>query len=159
MRAFTRRVRPSRSSQYRSRRTAPATTQGRWSLLPTATASPTERANALAQQLLARYGLVIREVAAAESIPGGFSAVYPIFKAMEEAGRVRRGYFVSGLGATQFATAGALDLVRSFRDEPEEPETVMLAAPMGNIFTTRSTRTLPCGPRRSMGGRRIICGR
>ena len=128
LRAFTRRARPSRSAQFRSRRTAPATTQGRWSLLPTATASPTERANALAQQLLARYGLVIREVAAAESIPGGFSAVYPIFKAMEEAGRVRRGYFVSGLGATQFATAGALDLVRSFRDEPEEPETVMLAA-------------------------------
>ena len=123
-----RRARPSRSAQFRSRRTAPATTQGRWSLVPAPTASPTERANALAQQLLARYGVVIREVAAAESIVGGFSAVYPIFKAMEDAGRVRRGYFVAGLGATQFATAGALDLLRSFRDEPEEPETVLLAA-------------------------------
>jgi ATP-dependent Lhr-like helicase len=41
---------------------------------------------------------------------------------------VRRGYFIAGLGATQFATAGALDLLRAFRDEPEKPETLMLAA-------------------------------
>jgi ATP-dependent Lhr-like helicase len=128
LRAFTRRARRSRGAQFRSRRTAPATTQGRWSLVPLPTANATERANALAQQLLARYGVVIREVAAAESIAGGFSAVYPILKAMEDAGRVRRGYFVAGLGATQFASAGALDQLRSFRDEPEEPETVMLAA-------------------------------
>src|SRR5205823_10792483 len=89
--------------------------------------------------LIARYGVVVREVAAAESIAGGFSAVYPILKAMEDAGRVRRGYFVAGLGATQFATAGALDLLRAFRDDPEEPETVMLAAtdpanPYGSII-------------------------
>src|SRR5207253_1687115 len=77
---------------------------------------------------LARYGIVVREVAHVESIAGGFSAVYPIFKAMEEAGRIRRGYFVAGLGASQFASAGAIDLLRSFRDEPDEPETVMLAA-------------------------------
>ena len=144
LRAFTRRARPSRSAQFRSRRTAPATTQGRWSLVTAPTATPTERANALAQQLLARYGVVIREVAAAESIVGGFSAVYPIFKAMEDAGRVRRGYFVAGLGATQFATAGALDLLRSFRDEPEEPETVLLAAtdpanPYGALLKWPST--------------------
>ncbi len=47
---------------------------------------------------------------------------------MEEGGRVRRGYFVEGLGATQFATAGALDLLRSYRDAPENPETIMMAA-------------------------------
>jgi ATP-dependent Lhr-like helicase len=47
---------------------------------------------------------------------------------MEDAGRIRRGYFVAGLGATQFANGGAIDLLRSLRDEPETPETVMLAA-------------------------------
>jgi ATP-dependent Lhr-like helicase len=51
-----------------------------------------------------------------------------VLKAMEEAGRIRRGYFVSGLGATQFATVGALDQLRSYREDPEEPETVLLAA-------------------------------
>jgi len=61
--------------------------------------------NALAHQLLARYGVVVREVANVESIAGGFSAVYPVLKGMEEAGRIRRGYFIGGFGATQFASA------------------------------------------------------
>ena len=51
-----------------------------------------------------------------ESSPGGFGVVYPVLKAMEESGRIRRGYFVAGLGATQFALPGALDLLRSLRD-------------------------------------------
>jgi len=54
--------------------------------------------------------------------------VYPVLKAMEEKGRVRRGYFVAGLGATQFASGGALDLLRSLREEAERSETILLAA-------------------------------
>jgi len=135
LRAFTRskttqrRIARARGA-FHSRREAPMTTQGRWSLVESLVMkrSETERANALGHQLLSRYGVVVRETAAAESIAGGFSMVYPILKAMEEAGRVRRGYFVAGLGATQFATAGALDLLRSLRDQPEGPEVVMLAA-------------------------------
>jgi ATP-dependent Lhr-like helicase len=64
----------------------------------------------------------------AEEVPGGFSAVYPVAKAMEEAGRVRRGYFVAGLGAAQFARPGADDRLRSLREPSEEPQTVILAA-------------------------------
>ena len=106
--------------------------------MPTARANDTQRANALAQQLLTRYGVVTREAPALENIYGGFSAVYPVLRAMEEAGRIRRGYFVAGLGATQFASAGAIDLLRSLRDEPEKPETLLLAAtdpanPYGSI--------------------------
>ena len=96
--------------------------------MQSANANPTERANALAHQLLARYGVVTRETAPAENVSGGFSAVYPVLKAMEDAGRIRRGYFVGGLGATQFANAGAIDMLRTLRDEPEEPETLFLAA-------------------------------
>jgi ATP-dependent Lhr-like helicase len=120
--------RPAAGARFRSRRIAPPSTQGRWSLVPTATANDTQRANALAQQLLARYGVVTREAPALENIFGGFSAIYPILRAMEDAGRIRRGYFVAGLGATQFAGPGAIDLLRSMREEPEQPETVMLAA-------------------------------
>src|SRR5262249_61678504 len=97
-------------------------------------------ANALAQQLLARYGVVVREVANVDSIAGGFSAVYPVLKGMEEAGRIRRGYFIAGFGATQFVSAGALDLLRGFRDEPDQPETLLLSAadpanPYGALLT------------------------
>ena len=96
-------------------------------------ATTTSWAAALAQQLLARHGVLTREAVAAESLPGGFGIVYPVLKAMEEAGRIRRGYFVAGLGATQFALPGALDLLRSFRPgapdaDGQEREMLALAA-------------------------------
>src|SRR6185503_16637358 len=113
-----------------SRRVAPSSAEGRWSLLadraPVA-ASDTQWSAAMAQQLLARYGVVTREVAAAEGISGGFGAVYDVLKALEDAGRVRRGYFV-GVGATQFALPPALELLRSLRELPDEPETLVIAA-------------------------------
>ncbi len=83
---------------------------------------------AIAQQLLARHGVLTREAIGAEAIPGGFGIVYPVLKAMEENGRLRRGYFVAGLGATQFALPGALDLLRSLRDVPDESRSRCLAA-------------------------------
>ena len=88
----------------------------------------TKWAAATTQQLLARHGVVTREAVASEFVPGGFGVVYPVLKALEEGGRLRRGYFVAGLGATQFALPGALDLLRSLRDLPDEPEVVLLAA-------------------------------
>jgi ATP-dependent helicase Lhr and Lhr-like helicase len=137
LRAFTRApVRRSRkdarsAQAFRSRRVAPPSAEGRWSLLAERVASlatDTQWSTAIAQQLLARYGVITRDVAAAEGIIGGFGAVYDVLKALEDAGRIRRGYFVGGVGATQFALPAALDLLRSLRDAPEEPEVVTLAA-------------------------------
>src|SRR5207302_2380877 len=48
---------------------------------------------------------------------GGFAAVYPVLRAMEESGRARRGYFVAGLGGAQFALAGAVDRLRARPDD------------------------------------------
>ncbi|HTW80820.1 MAG TPA: DEAD/DEAH box helicase [Terracidiphilus sp.] len=140
---------------FRSRRTTPPNAQGRWSLLPLREAVPTtklgapgpsrlgtregkptpaptttESSHALAMQLLSRYGVLLRESVMAENVPGGFSAVYDVLKALEESGRIRRGYFVAGLGATQFALPAAVDLLRQLRTDPpaEKPEFVQLAA-------------------------------
>jgi ATP-dependent Lhr-like helicase len=65
-----------------------------------------------------------------ENLPGGFSAVYDALKVLEESGRIRRGYFVAGLGATQFALPAAVDLLRSLRNNVrlEKAEMVILAA-------------------------------
>lgn len=79
-------------------------------------ATSTESAHASAQQLLDRHGILTREAVASEGVVGGFSAVYPVLKLLEERGHVRRGYFVAGLGATQFAAPGAVDRLRDFRD-------------------------------------------
>jgi ATP-dependent Lhr-like helicase len=48
---------------------------------------------------------------------------------MEESGMIRRGMFVAGLGAAQFAMPAAVDMLRSLRTtQPKEPESVVLAA-------------------------------
>ena len=124
---------------FRSRRMGPPGSEGRWSLLPAISGTPTERSMALAQVLLARYGVLTREAVHGEGIAGGFSAVYDVLKAMEESGRVRRGYFVAGLGATQFALPGADERLRALREAPDEPATAVLAAtdpanPYGSIL-------------------------
>lgn len=70
-------------------------------------------ASAQAEVLLDRYGVVTRGAVVAEDLPGGFHGAYRVLSAFEEAGQVRRGYFVEGLGASQFADAGAIDRLRA----------------------------------------------
>jgi ATP-dependent Lhr-like helicase len=105
--------------------------EGRWSLRKGRLGEPpsdTERRAALSRALLERYGVLTREAVQAEGILGGFSAVYDVLKAMEDAGRVRRGYFLAGRGATQFALPGADDRLRAARDPSDAPRTIVLAA-------------------------------
>ena len=121
--------RPSRASPFRSRRLIPPSAEGRWSAVGVADrASPTVWAKAVTEQLLTRHGIVTRDVTAIEPLPGGFSAVYPVLRRLEDTGRVRRGYFVAGLGAAQFAQPGAVDLLRAERDARETPQVATLAA-------------------------------
>jgi ATP-dependent Lhr-like helicase len=104
---------------------------GRWSLVRShilQSVSVTEWSANVAQQLLARHGIVTRETALAENLPGGYNLIYPALKKMEESGWTRRGMFVTGLGAAQFAMPGAVDMLRSLRVDPEVPESVALAA-------------------------------
>src|SRR5688572_8283950 len=186
------------ASAFRSRRLVPPTAEGRWSLVDVPTfaeatvgkpasarvtasarrgtaVAATEWAAAMAQQLLTRHGVVTRETVASEAVAGGFSAIYDVLKAMEEAGRIRRGYFVAGLGGAQFAMPPALDLLRSLREVPEEPRTVVLAAtdpanPYGAIVKwpeagaatrqdppdTDPVLTMGRGPTRTVGALAII---
>jgi ATP-dependent Lhr-like helicase len=71
---------------------------------------------------LERHGVLTRESVLAEGVPGGFTAVYGVLKVLEERGQVRRGYFVTGLGAAQFALPGAVDRLRSVREVPTGPD-------------------------------------
>jgi ATP-dependent Lhr-like helicase len=51
-----------------------------------------------------------------------------VLRALEESGKVRRGYFVDGLGAAQFAVPGAVDWLRAMREPTREPAVLRLAA-------------------------------
>jgi ATP-dependent Lhr-like helicase len=96
----------------RPTRFGPPAGAGRWSLVPGRAPDATRRLHAAATQLLMRHGVVTRGAVTAERVPGGFTGVYPVLKAFEEAGRCRRGYFVEGLGGAQFAHPGAVDRLR-----------------------------------------------
>jgi len=82
--------------------------------------------------LLDRHGVVTRGAVASERVPGGFAAVYKVLAAFEDSGRARRGYFVEGLGAAQFGTAGAVDRLRTYAepatDGGDGPTALALAA-------------------------------
>jgi ATP-dependent Lhr-like helicase len=137
-------------------------------------AETTKWAAAVTQQLLARHGVITREAIAADEVAGGFGIVYPVLKGLEENGRIRRGYFVAGLGATQFAIPGALDLLRSLRDPPDDPEIAVLAAtdpanpygaalkwptrkePQSAVSAVPSDRDGGRGPTRSVGATVIL---
>jgi len=124
---------------------------GRWSLVSSyrdERLTATERLTARVRQLLDRYGVITREVVQNEETLGGFAAVYGVLRAMEEAGRVRRGYFVAGRGAAQFALPGAVDRLRTLRepDPDAEPKIVTIAAtdpanPYGAALGWPNTRT------------------
>ncbi|PRQ10128.1 DEAD/DEAH box helicase [Enhygromyxa salina] len=160
-RSFARR-RPSLHGHLQHRRAGPAGSEGRWSLLDPANSllptvsqsakasasgrealaradnsldprpSETERATALSVQLLERFGVVTREAVRSASVPGGFTAHYPIFKAMEQAGKIRRGYFIAGMGGAQFGLPGAEDRLREQGDAT--PIVILSACDPANAY-------------------------
>ncbi len=113
------------------RASGPPQAAGRWSLVSSLLhpePSATQRATAQALQLVERYGVLTREAALGEGVTGGFAGVYPVLKALEERGDIRRGYFVEGLGAAQFALPGAVDRIRASGSDFDEVDVVTLAA-------------------------------
>ncbi|MGP3957245.1 Lhr family helicase [Nonomuraea sp. 3N208] len=94
-------------------RSGPPTVAGRWWLLPAPGADATQRAQAQAEVLLERHGVVTRGAVTSERLPGGFTPIYQVLRTYEESGRCRRGYFVEGLGGAQFALPGAVDRMRA----------------------------------------------
>ena len=107
----------------------PPSAAGRWSLVPARTSDATRKLYATAEQLLVRHGIVTRGAVMAEHVTGGFAAIYPVLKAMEDSGRCRRGYFVEGLGGAQFAMPGAVDRMRALAEPVRDtPQTYVLAA-------------------------------
>ena len=137
LRAFTStktRHRSDRLTRPNLRLSVPPAGAGRWYLvesLRSEMAAPEERAKARAEQLLERHGIVTRPAVLAEGAPGGFSALYPVFAAMEDTGKVRRGYFIESLGGAQFGLPGAIDRLR---DSAAAGVVVLAAADPANPY-------------------------
>lgn len=112
--------------------TAPAVApqdSGRFSRVDSLLQEPVEAtvaALARADLLLDRYGVLTRGCLQVEDSAGGFSQLYRIYSAAEDRALVRRGYFIEGLGAAQFAAPATVDLLRSTADSLSVP-----ASPQG----------------------------
>lgn len=133
-----RRARPSTmdaSRRFRSRRKDAGFrgrpgTEGRFTLPPfSASQLPTtEQMTARTRALVRQWGVVTREAVAAAKVSGGFSAVYPILRSMDETGEVQRGYWIEGLGGTQFVPRGVVSQIRAHRELPRDEHWAVLAA-------------------------------
>lgn len=153
-----------RTQRFRSRRRdfVPGT-EGRWFALSAgpdeARPTPTERADALARQLLERHGVITRETVAFEGIPGGFSPLYPVYRTMEDTGAVRRGYFIEHLGASQFALPAVVESLRRAgeREAPRVLAATDPANPYGAIAPWPGRRG-GARPARTAGARVILAG-
>ena len=137
-------------------------TQGRWWLVEGCFKRPvdeTERVIARSTAMLERYGVLCREAFSSESLQGGFSRYYPVLKALEERGRVRRGFYVDTLGATQFAIPGVEERLRAASEgdparvwlsilDPAQPYGAMIKWPVD----------FPIKPVRNAGNQVLISG-
>jgi ATP-dependent helicase Lhr and Lhr-like helicase len=129
---FRRRA-PRAGNRRRLRRTGAgigARSAGRWSLLPgtIATEDPDELAEAVAEQLLARWGVVFRDLLARETLTVPWREVLWALRRMEARGTIRGGRFVTGFTGEQYALPDAVDLLRSVRRLKRSREMIRISA-------------------------------
>ena len=103
---------------------------GRWSLLPepATEADPDELAEAIAEQLVARWGVIFRDLAVRENLAVPWRDVIWALRRMEARGTIRGGRFVSGFSGEQYAHPDALDVIRAVRKPHQAGETVTISA-------------------------------
>ncbi len=103
---------------------------GRWSLLPTPAVAGDrdELAEAVAEQLAARWGVVFHDLTARENLAVPWREVLWAFRRMEARGTIRGGRFVAGFSGEQFAHLDAVDVLRTVRKQHPTGEPVQLSA-------------------------------
>jgi ATP-dependent Lhr-like helicase len=121
---------PHRPRLRRAGSRSAARSAGRWSLVPAtqATEDADELAEAMAEQLLARWGVVFRDLLVREPFTVPWREVLWALRRMEARGTIRGGRFVNGFSGEQYAAPDAVDLLRTVRKQQRTGETVTLSA-------------------------------
>jgi len=105
---------------------------GRWSLLrPLRSCGVVDEPNRdelWAQQLLRRYGVVLRELLAREACAPPWRAMLAVYRRMEARGEVRGGRFIAGFVGEQFALPEAVDALRALRRGKPDSEAILVTA-------------------------------
>ena len=123
-----------RRGEGRGRNARPRHAAGRWALLKETTAPDpepprdTDPTEAFARQLLARWGVVFRDMVQRETLAPSWRDLLVVLRRMEARGEIRGGRFASAFVGEQFALPEAVDLLRSVRRTPPQDEEVVLGA-------------------------------
>ena len=125
--------RPTRPMRFRrAGRGAAATSSsaGRWSLVPAADGDldPDEVAEAVAEQLLHRWGVVFRDLASRDDLRLPWRDIQWALRRLEDRGLVRGGRFVAGFGGEQYALPAAVEQLADVRKRPRTGDRVVLNA-------------------------------
>lgn len=110
-----------RRGEGRGRHSRPRHSAGRWALVARGTEAD-DRAAKWAEQLLARWGVLLRDLLAREAGAPPWRDLLPVLRRMEAQGQIRGGRFVAGFTGEQFARPEALDLLRAVRREADAPD-------------------------------------
>ena len=111
-----------RRGEGRGRAARPRHAPGRWALLRHTAVAADGNAEAFARQLLARWGVLFRDVAVRESLAPPWRDLLQVLRRMESRGEIRGGRFVAAFVGEQFASPEALDLLRAIRRSGEVAE-------------------------------------
>ena len=95
---------------------------GRWCGMRLTCYRPKRALVAFADQLLARWGVLFRDLLARESLAPPWRDLLPVLRRKEAQGEIRGGRFVSGFSGEQFARPEALDLLRAIRRSASEAD-------------------------------------
>src|SRR6266571_1338920 len=147
------RRRPIGGSGFRRRgRVAPfgVETAGRWSRVRQASLLPEDQlVEAVAWQLLRRYGVVFRRVVTRETLLAPWRDLLRVYRRLEARGEVRGGRFVGGFSGEQYALPEAVGLLRSVRRQETSGALVTLsgADPLNLVGIITPGKTVPLPPR------------
>jgi ATP-dependent Lhr-like helicase len=126
---FDRRALASSRRAARARRRPGRAAQGRFAILAAPSpGDPDAHAERVAEQLLARWGVVFYDVLARENLALSWREILIALRRLEARGTARGGRFVTGFTGEQYAWPGAVDALRAVRRMPRTGERVVLSA-------------------------------
>jgi ATP-dependent Lhr-like helicase len=122
--------RPWRFSHLRRTGAAPSGVAGRWSLVPTLESDMDRHdlAEAVAEQLLTRWGVLFRDLAIRDSLRLPWREIQWALRRLEDRGLIRGGRFVAGFSGEQYALPAAVEALARARKTPRTGERVVVNA-------------------------------
>jgi ATP-dependent Lhr-like helicase len=140
-------MRHNRLSRLRKSGSLASASAGRWSLVPAPIVDIDHHdlAEAVAEQLLNRWGVVFRDIAVHDGLRLPWREIQWALRRLEDRGLIRGGRFVAGFSGEQFALPAAVDQLARIKGTEKSQERVMINAtdPLNLVGLIAPGKTVP----------------